>query len=80
VRIKVARSARRHKVGNAHILAALANGGVPTVRSDGRLEWTAPDDRNVELHLVAKTAVEDPDLIIIFHAMPTALTKREDQA
>ena len=33
------------------------------------------DDRGIELELGVKQAVEDPDLIIVFHAMPTEFRK-----
>jgi len=72
MRFYFARSARRHKIGRAHALAAIANAGPALVDQDS-LTWTATDDRGVELHIVGKIAAEDPDLIIIRHVMPTDL-------
>ena len=69
------RSARKHRIGRAHALAAISNSGRPEVLStaDGpRLHWVAPDDRGVELHIIGRIAVDDPDLVIIYHVMPTS--------
>ena len=72
MRFYFTRSSRRHKIGKAHALAALANAGEPEV--DGtRLEWIGRDDRGIELHIVGKVASENPDLIVIRHVMPTDL-------
>lgn len=46
----------------------------PTVEETDRikLHWTGADDRGIELHITGLVADEDPDLVIIIHAMPTA--------
>ena len=66
------RSARRHKIGKAHALAALAKAGEPFA-VDGQLHWFSSDDRGVELHIIGKPAVEDPDLVVIYHVFPMNL-------
>ncbi|MCL2595902.1 MAG: hypothetical protein FWD83_10345 [Promicromonosporaceae bacterium] len=35
------------------------------------LEWIAVDGRGVELEIVGRLALEDPDLVIVIHVMPT---------
>ncbi|MGH3800284.1 MAG: hypothetical protein ACRDTD_09165 [Pseudonocardiaceae bacterium] len=39
---------------------------------DARIEWVGPDDRDVELEVIA---VELPDLWLVIHAMPTAFRR-----
>jgi len=70
VRFYFTRSARHHKIGRAHALAAPANAGPPSIDGN-RLEWIASDDRGVELHIVGKIA--DENLVVIRHVMPTDL-------
>ena len=78
MRFKFSRSSRRHKIGRAHALAALAAAGEPTLESRERdgverefLHWIGTDDRGVELEIIGTVAVENPDLIIIIHVLPT---------
>ena len=58
--IRVARSGRRHKVGNRRILEAMANAGEPTVIGD-QLHYVGTDSRGVELEVVAvpMTAIQE---------------------
>jgi len=77
MRFYFARSSRRHKIGRAHALAALANAGAPTVvtdaQGDTKLHWVAKDDRGIELHMAGRPSVEDPTgLVIIIHIQPTS--------
>jgi len=54
--VRVVRSGRRHRIGNAHILVAMANAPVPTLveTEDGsQLYFLGLDDRGVELHVIA---------------------------
>ena len=74
MRFKVSRSARRHKIGRAHLFAALANAGDPD-RDGELLRWIAPDDRGIELEIFGRLAKENHDLVIIIHVMPTNLRK-----
>jgi hypothetical protein len=73
MRFAFTQSSRRHKIGRAHTLAALANAGMPTIDTNGDLRWVAPDDRNVELEIVGFVADEDSNLVVIKHVFPTAL-------
>jgi len=77
VRFKFTRSSRRHKIGRAHTLAALADAGTPGVMDNGDLEWTGRDDRGIELHIVAFIDEDDPDLAVIKHVFPTALKEKK---
>ncbi|MDR0837718.1 MAG: hypothetical protein LBM94_05905 [Propionibacteriaceae bacterium] len=72
---EVARSALRHKIGKAHLFAALARADVGSVNESGQLEWYAFDDRGIELHILGRPAAENPDVIIIYHVMPTNLRR-----
>lgn len=71
----MARSGRRHKIGNAHILAAMVNAGEPVLVGDPLL-YLGLDDRGVELEVVA--VPDDSGLadLTVIHAMPTALRRR----
>jgi len=56
------------------------NAGAPTIIDEPegpRFHWTAKDDRGVELHMIGKIAVEDPQLVIIYHVMPTSFDHQE---
>jgi len=65
--IRVARSARRHKIGNTHILAAMANGGAPAVVGD-QLRWVACGDRGIELRIIAVPDDHNPVNLTVTHA------------
>ena len=68
-------SSRRHKIGRAHALAAIANAEDAEPDQNGELRWVAPDDRGIELEIVGLVERDDADLIVIKHVMPTALRK-----
>lgn len=70
VKVKIARSARRHRIGNAHILAALANAELVAEVGDQAL-YVGADDRGVELELIVVPDDRDPDAFTVIHAMPT---------
>ncbi|KXT55937.1 hypothetical protein Y710_16460 [Gordonia sp. QH-12] len=80
MRYKVSRSARRHRIGNAHIIAALQSETATVVeqRDNGAQLIIATDDRGVELEIGIRPSIEDPaDLAIIFHCMPTHYRKEQ---
>lgn len=37
------------------------------------LHWLGVDDRGIELEIIGRIALEDPDLVIVLHVMPTML-------
>jgi hypothetical protein len=73
--IRFARSARRHRVGIANIVAAMTAGGDPQrIPATGqgqreRLVWIGPDTTGRELEIVA--VVLGADEVMVIHAMPT---------
>lgn len=74
VGVRVARSGRKHKIGNARILAAMQHAGVPEVIGD-RLYYVGRDDRGVELEVVAVADDRNDGGLTVIHAMPTAFRK-----
>lgn len=77
------RSARRHKIGNAHILAAMTNADEPTVvehKLGAQLHYVGADDRGVELHVIAVPDDRHPQGLSVIHAMPTNFTASSDTA
>lgn len=70
--IRFSRSARRHRIGKRHAWQVMTT-AAPTVgrsRSTGdvTISWIGPDDRGVELEVVA---IEKPDVFLVVHVMPT---------
>jgi hypothetical protein len=79
--IRFARSARKHRIGRGHVLAALSKAGDPVVIPPDedfaeRLVWVGVDDRGMELEIVA---VVQPDTWLIIHVMPTWYRRRGRQ-
>ena len=75
--VRFTRSSRKHKIGRAHALhvidtVAPTDVGA-TVEFDARKLWLGPDDRGVELEIVA--VVLQAELLVI-HVMPTALRRK----
>ena len=71
----MARSGRKHKIGNAHILAAMVNAGEPALVRD-QLLYLGVDDRGVELEIVAVPDDSGRADLTVIHAMPTVLRRR----
>jgi hypothetical protein len=70
----VTRSGRRHRIGNAHILAAIVDAGEPAVEGDS-LVYVGRDDRGVELEIVA-VPNDKGDGLAVIHAMPTEFRRK----
>lgn len=73
-RVKFTQSARKRRIGKAHVLAAMNDAGEPTVVAgaegeDDRLLWIGVDDRGVELEVIG---VDLPDYLLVMHVMPYA--------
>ena len=70
------RSARRHRIGKAHAMYVISSSEPVWVRAttnfDARLVWIGPDDRGIELEVVA---LDLPEAIVVIHVMPTALQR-----
>ena len=75
MRVRIARSARKHRIGNAHILAALINAELVAVVGDQAL-YVGADDRGVELELIVVPDDRSPDTFTVIHAMPTEWRNR----
>lgn len=75
-RVRWFRSARRHRIGKAHAMFVIKHVEPtrvpPNERFDARLVWIGPDDRGVELEIVA---LDLPDEIVVIHVMPTDLKR-----
>jgi hypothetical protein len=70
MRARVARCGRKHRIGVAHILAALMNAGEPIV--EGTKYWYyGPDDRGVELEIIAVPDDTGRADVTVIHVMPT---------
>jgi len=52
VQIRITRPARKHRIGNQHILEAMRNAGDPVIEGDAMV-YIGLDDRGVELEVVA---------------------------
>lgn len=74
MQIRITRPARKHRIGNAHILAAIANAGDPTIEGDAQT-YIGTDDRGVELKIVLVPDNRRPGGWAVIHAMPTSYSK-----
>lgn len=80
MRLKLTQAARKHRVGVARI-AHVVSTCEPTVgvRPSGEPEfyWIGEDDRGLELEVIGVMVThDDKPVLLIIHAMPTALRKR----
>ncbi len=71
MRVSFAQSARRHRVGTAHVHTVMRSTvGTPTTTSGGEpaVEWIGTDDRGVEVHIIA---LPQAGQLLVIHAMST---------
>ncbi len=73
MQVRIARSARRHKLSAGRIRSALANAILIEVRGDVAL-YVGTDDEGLELELGIVADDRGPGFTVI-HAMPTAWRK-----
>ena len=71
-RVRFTQSACKHRIGKAHVLAAMEAAGDPLrVPADDdldeRLVWVGPDDRGVVLEVIG---IDLPEYLLIIHVMP----------
>jgi hypothetical protein len=75
--VHFARSARKHRIGKAHVLFVLVSCEPMTVLiSDGedqKLLWIEYDDRGLELEVIALELAES---ILVIHVMPRSFRRR----
>lgn len=73
--VRFAKSARRHRIGRAHVLHVMEHGepiaSVPGRDGEPRMIWVGPDDRGLGIEVTA--VVVDPATLLVIHVMPTAL-------
>ena len=72
--VRFTTSARKHRIGKARALRAMAAAGEPAVIPgagdlDDQLLFIGKDDRGMELKVMA---VEQPDRLLVIHVMPYA--------
>lgn len=69
--VRFAKAARDHHLGRAHVLYLMEHGeaeAVTTNRGEPAWQWIGPDDRGIELWVIA-AKLEGGDLLVI-HAQP----------
>jgi hypothetical protein len=75
--VRFTRSARKHKIGRAHALHVIATVTPTEVAAtdefDARRVWLGPDDRGVDLEIVALVL---PAELLVIHVMPTSLRRK----
>jgi len=75
--VRFAKSARKHRIGKAHVLFVLENNEPVAFLSiygeDQKLLWIGQDDRGLELEIVAVKLVEH---ILVIHVMPRNFRRR----
>jgi hypothetical protein len=76
MRFKLTRSGRRHRIGVAHVAAALGDAGPPLLDTGTRRAWVGVDDRGIELEIIAINDGRD-DVWAIIHVMPTSFENIE---
>lgn len=75
--VRFTKSARKHRIGKAHALFVLESyEPMPVLTRDGqdqKLLWIGPDDRGLELEVIA---LELSDCILVIHIMPMSFRRR----
>lgn len=70
-RVRFSQSARRHRIGKAHVLYVMNTVAPEVIEADevndSRLLWIGPDDRGLVLEIVA---ILDPHCPLVIHVMP----------
>ena len=69
--VRFSQSARRHRIGKAHALHVINSIDPEVIPADdtnrNRLLWISPDDRGLDLEIVA---IVEPDCLLVIHVMP----------
>lgn len=68
--VRITRPGRKHRIGKAHILAAMIDAGEPEEDGD-TLVYVGKDDRGVELRIIA-VPNDKGDGLAVIHCMPTS--------
>lgn len=74
--VRFTRKSRRHRIGRAHVWAVMAAWPaieIPATQATDRAWlWVGPDDRGLQLEVIA---IETPEMYLVIHVMPTAYRK-----
>ena len=68
----MARSGRKHGIGNARILAAMQKAGDRQPTDTDALVYIGEDDRGVELYIIAVPDDMKPGGLTVIHCTPNA--------
>ncbi|MHB1172770.1 MAG: hypothetical protein ACYCZY_09815 [Lacisediminihabitans sp.] len=74
-RPRITHSARKHRIGAAHIYAALDNAGEPTEIDPDALLYVGIDDRGIESEMIVVDDDKREGQAVI-HVMPTSFRSR----
>ena len=67
----------QHRIGVAHIRAAMIDAGVPVeVPGTDQLEYVGTDDRGMVLHIIAVPDDREPDGLVVIHCIPQAMRRK----
>lgn len=76
--VRFTQSARRHRIGRAHVYHVMATSiGIPVPTEPGadpKVAWLGQDDRGLVLEVVAALR---PDYVLVIHVMPRQLRRRK---
>jgi hypothetical protein len=76
--VRFAKSARKHRIGRAHVLHVLEKHEPVTVIPNGpeslRMLWIGQDSRGLELEIVA---LDLHEYLLVIHVMPLAFRRRQ---
>ncbi|KXA68277.1 hypothetical protein KJZ00_03355 [Cutibacterium avidum] len=81
VELRFTQAARKHRIGRAHAIAAMASIPIRRHHNDRgeiQIEWVALDDRGIELEIVAVEALDTKTgrpILLVLHVMPTGLRR-----
>lgn len=73
--VRWAQASRRHHIGRAHarhVMNTVTPIATTTNSGNEALLWIGPDDRGIELEIIAVVLA---DMVLVIHVMPTALRK-----
>jgi hypothetical protein len=75
VKVRISRSARKHKLSAGRIRQALANATLVREEADAAV-YVGTDDEGVEIELVVVADDRSDDGFTVIHAMPTVWRRR----
>ena len=75
MKVRISRSARKHKLSAGRIRQALANATLIREEADAAV-YVGTDDEGVEIELVIVTDDRSDDGFTVIHAMPTVWRRR----